>query len=95
MISEKAYSKIKEFSNANGFYCSKFFDDGGHTIGIRARYGDREVVYSKEDNAIYIENINVNGNFESFVSEMNLLRVMEMIGNMLQEAIAEACELKD
>jgi len=83
----KDFIEVQEFAISNGFTIQISSNDAGEIDTIVIEYGDRELQYRVSDGGIFIADIKFNGNFEDFVAELNLLRVIEKIGNMLKESM--------
>ena len=82
----KDFIEVQEFAISNGFTIRISSNDAGEIDTIVIEYGDHELQYRVSDGGIFIADIKFNGNFEDFVAELNLLRVIEKIGNMLKES---------
>lgn len=81
--------EIQDFALHNGFDVQIIPDDDVITFSMKIEYGDREIKYRGCDDAVIITDIMFSGNFESFVAEMNLLRIIEKIGVMIYEALGK------
>ena len=82
----KDFIEVQEFAISNGFSIRISSNDAGEIDTIVFEYGDRELQYRVSGGSMFITDITFNGNFEDFIAEINLLRVIEKIGNMLKES---------
>jgi hypothetical protein len=86
MIPLKKLFEIADFALANKFEVEfRSYEDNGN-IDMKLSYGDQVISYRAIDNAVFVEDIHFNGNFEYFEAELNLLNVFLKIGKMIEDA---------
>jgi len=78
---------ISEYALYNKFDVELHPDEETDGIDIKIYYGQRTISYRALDDGIFIEDIEFNGAYRFFDAEMNLLSVMQKIGNMLLDAV--------
>ena len=92
MIPLKKLFEIQEFALSNAFDVKISPDETGNIEKMCIEFGDRELEYRACNDSITVKDIRFDGNYENFVAEMNLLRIIEMIAKMLQENIVSEGE---
>lgn len=87
MIPLNKLIEIQDFALHNGFDVKIIPDDDATTFSMKIEYGEITIEYRGCDDGLFIEDVNFSGNYESFVAQMNLLRVVETICRMINKCI--------
>jgi len=92
MIKIEDVIRIQQYALAHSFSVSIMPDNNGNLQEMKFEFGDRELVYRPDDNAVFIEGIEFSGNFNAFEVELEILRIFETLGHMILGAVVEKTE---